>query len=152
MKTDETYMEIAITEAKKALEIDEVPIGAIVIYDDRIVGRGYNLKERDSDPTAHAEIIALQDAARNLQSWRLDKCDLYVTIEPCPMCAGAIVQARIKRLVFGAFDPKAGATGSLYNIVEDQRLNHQVSEVKGGVLAGKSQGLMKDFFKQLRNR
>lgn len=145
-------MNLAIMEAEKALEIDEVPIGAVVIYNDKIVGRGYNLKERDSDPTAHAEMIALKDAAQNMQSWRLDKCDLYVTIEPCPMCAGAIVQARIRKLVFGAFDPKAGATGSLYNIVEDQRLNHQVSEVKGGILAEKSQRLMKDFFIKLRNK
>jgi len=152
MKTDEDYMNLAIMEAEKALEIDEVPIGAVVIYNDKIVGRGYNLKERDSDPTAHAEMIALKDAAQNMQSWRLDKCDLYVTIEPCPMCAGAIVQARIRKLVFGAFDPKAGATGSLYNIVEDQRLNHQVSEVKGGILAEKSQRLMKDFFIKLRNK
>ncbi len=152
MRTDQDYMELALIEAKKALEIDEVPIGAIVIYNDKIVGRGYNLKERDNDPTAHAEIIALQDAARNMQSWRLDNCDLYVTIEPCPMCAGAIVQARISKLVFGAFDLKAGATGSLYNIVKDQRLNHQVSEVKGGILAEESRHLMQDFFNKLRNK
>ncbi len=152
MKTDQDYMKLAIVEAKKALEIEEVPIGAIVIYNDKIVGRGYNLKERDFDPTAHAEILALRDAAQNMHSWRLDNCDLYVTIEPCPMCAGAIVQARIRKLVFGAFDPKAGATGSLYNIVQDQRLNHQVSEVKGGILAEESRHLMQDFFNKLRNR
>jgi len=152
MRTDQDYMELALIEARKALEIDEVPIGAIVIYDDKIVGRGYNLKERDNDPTAHAEIIALKDAARNLQSWRLDNCDLYVTIEPCPMCAGAIVQARIRRLIFGSFDLKAGATGSLYNIVNDQRLNHQVIEVKAGILAEESRHLMQDFFKKLRSK
>ncbi|MFP4017209.1 MAG: tRNA adenosine(34) deaminase TadA [Halanaerobiales bacterium] len=151
MKTDEEFMKLALIEAKKALEIEEVPIGAIVVCNGKIVGRGHNLKERDFDPTAHAEIIALQDAAGNLQNWRLDDCDLYVTIEPCPMCAGAIVQARIRRLVFGAYDPKAGATGSLYNIVKDQRLNHQVTEVAAGILAEESRNLMQEFFKKLRS-
>ncbi|MFP4662767.1 MAG: tRNA adenosine(34) deaminase TadA [Halanaerobiales bacterium] len=151
MKTDEEFMKLAIREAKKALEIKEVPIGAIVVYKDKIVGSGYNLKERDFDPTAHAEIIAIQDATNNLQNWRLDNCDLYVTIEPCPMCAGAIVQARIRRLIFGALDPKAGATGSLYNIVKDQRLNHQVTEVRAGILAEESRKLMQEFFKKLRS-
>ncbi|MFW6035320.1 MAG: tRNA adenosine(34) deaminase TadA [Halothermotrichaceae bacterium] len=151
MKTDEDYMKLAIIEAKKALEIEEVPIGAIVVSKEKVVGHGFNLKERAHDPTAHAEIIALKDAAKNLSSWRLDDCDLYVTIEPCPMCAGAIVQARIKRVVFGAYDPKAGAVGSLYNITKDKRLNHQVEEIKGGVLADKCRKLMKDFFKKLRN-
>jgi tRNA(adenine34) deaminase len=150
MKNDEYFMLQALAEAQKALELEEVPIGAVVVYKGEIIGRGYNLKERDNDPTAHAEIIALREAAQNLSSWRLDECQLYVTIEPCPMCAGAIVQARIARLVFGAFDPKAGATGSLYNIVEDERLNHQVIEVKGGVLAKEARQLMQDFFKKLR--
>src|SRR5690554_4850050 len=135
MRTDEDFMRIAIKEAEKALEIDEVPIGAIVVCDGEIIGKGHNLRERDYDPTAHAEIVALKDAAQTLRTWHLDNCALYVTIEPCPMCAGAIVQARIRKLVFGAFDPKAGAVGSLYNIVDDERLNHQVTEVKGGVLA-----------------
>ncbi|NLM96938.1 MAG: nucleoside deaminase [Halanaerobiaceae bacterium] len=151
MKTDEDFMRFAIKEAEKALEIDEVPIGAIVVCDGEIIGKGYNLKERDSDPTAHAEIIALKEAARKLKTWHLDNCDLYVTIEPCPMCAGAIVQARIRKLVFGAYDSKAGAVGSLYNIVEDERLNHQVSELKGGVLAAECRKLVQDFFKKLRN-
>ena len=150
MSREEKYMEKAIIEAKKALEIKEVPIGAIVVYNDKIVGRGYNLKERDNDPSAHAEIIALKNAASNLQSWRLDECELYVTIEPCPMCAGAIVQARIRKLVFGAKDIKAGAVSSLYNITSDQRLNHQVQEIIGGVLAEESRTLMKEFFKKLR--
>lgn len=149
MKKDEDYMRLAIEEAKKALEIEEVPIGAIVVYQGKVIGKGYNLKERDHDPTAHAEIIALREAAKNRGDWRLDACQLYVTIEPCPMCAGAIVQARIKRLVFGAFDPKAGATGSLYDLVTDKRLNHQV-KVKGGILAEECRGMMKEFFKRLR--
>ncbi len=148
---DEKYMKLALAEAEKAFAIDEVPVGAVVVYDGQVIGRGYNLREKNNDPTAHAELIALRDAARNLSSWRLDKCQLYVTIEPCPMCAGAIVQARIERLVYGASDPKAGATGSLYNIVEDKRLNHQVVNVKGGVLAGKCSNLMKDFFKRIRS-
>ncbi|MFW6022620.1 MAG: tRNA adenosine(34) deaminase TadA [Halanaerobiaceae bacterium] len=152
MKTDEEYMKIAILEAEKALEIEEVPIGAIVVYGDKVIGRGYNLKERNYDPTAHAEIIALQDAARNMHSWRLDDCSLYVTIEPCPMCAGAIVQARIKKLVFGAYDLKAGATGSLYNITDDSRLNHQVTQISGGILEEECRSLMKNFFAKLRRK
>ncbi|AZO93671.1 tRNA adenosine(34) deaminase TadA [Halocella sp. SP3-1] len=149
MKKDEEYMKLAIIEAGKALEIEEVPIGAVVISKGEIIGRGYNLRENTNDPTAHAEIIALKNAAANLNSWRLDECSLYVTIEPCPMCAGAIVQARIKRLVYGAKDPKAGAAGSLYNIVRDKRLNHQV-ELKAGVLAEECGDLMKGFFRKLR--
>ena len=145
-------MKLAITEAEKALEIEEVPVGAVVISNGKVVGRGYNLREQEQDPTAHAELIAIRDAARNLKSWRLDDCDLYVTLEPCPMCAGAIVQARIRRLVFGAHDPKSGATGSLYNLVEDERLNHQLSELKGGVLAEEISQMMKTFFKKLRSR
>ncbi|MDI3547276.1 MAG: tRNA(adenine34) deaminase [Halanaerobiales bacterium] len=149
-KTDEDYMRLALVEAKKALALEEVPIGAVVVCAGEVVGKGYNLKEKDNDPTAHAEIIALRDAAKNLSSWRLDGCQLYVTIEPCPMCAGAIIQARIERLIYGADDPKAGATGSLYNLVEDERFNHQVAEVKGGVLAEECRDLMKSFFSKLR--
>ena len=150
MVNDQYYMKLALKEAQKALAIEEVPIGAVVICEDKVVGRGYNLKERAHDPTGHAEIIALRDAAGNLSSWRLDQCQLYVTVEPCPMCAGAIVQARIKRLVYGVADPKAGATGSLYNLVEDERFNHQVTELKGGVLAEECRDLIKGFFSKLR--
>lgn len=150
MKEDQYFMSQALMEARKALELEEVPIGAVVVCEGKIIGRGYNLKERDNDPTAHAEIIALREAAQVSSSWRLDGCQLFVTIEPCPMCAGAIVQARIARLVFGALDPKAGAAGSLYNIIKDERLNHRVTEVKGGVLAQESRQLMQDFFKKLR--
>src|SRR5690554_2890775 len=146
MKNDEIFMKEALTEARKALELEEVPIGAVVVHEDKIIGRGYNLKEKDQDPTAHAEIIAIREAARKLSSWRMEGCQLYVTIEPCPMCAGAIVQARIERLVFGALDHEAGAAGSLYNIVEDERLNHRVTEVKSGVLAKESRQLMQEFF------
>jgi tRNA(adenine34) deaminase len=150
MKTDEDYMRLALKEARKALLLEEVPIGAIVVCNNEIVGSGYNLRERNNDPTAHAEIIALRDAASNLGSWRLDECQLYVTVEPCPMCAGAIVQARIKRLVYGASDPKAGAVESLYHITNDERLNHQLSEIIGGVLLEECRDLMKKFFSGLR--
>jgi len=150
MKTDEDYMRLALKEARKALLLEEVPIGAIVVCNNEIVGSGYNLRERNNDPTAHAEIIALRDAASNLGSWRLDECQLYVTVEPCPMCAGAIVQARIKRLVYGASDPKAGAVESLYHITNDERLNHQLSEIIGGVLLEECRDLMKKFFSRLR--
>ena len=151
MHNDEFYMKLAIAEAEKALEIKEVPVGAVVICDGRVVGRGYNLREKETGSDCSCRLIAIRDAARNLKSWRLDNCDLYVTLEPCPMCAGAIVQARIRRLVFGAYDPKSGATGSLYNIVEDERLNHQLSELKGGVLAEEMSQMLKSFFKKLRD-
>jgi len=150
MNRDIKYMNMALQEAIKAYALKEVPIGAIIVCNDEIVGRGYNLKESNNDPTAHAEIIAIRDAAKSLASWRLDECELFVTLEPCPMCAGAIVQARIKRLVFGAYDPKAGATGSLYNITDDKRLNHQLSEIKGGILLEECKLIMKDFFRDLR--
>mgnify|MGYP006280945507 FL=1 len=149
MKTDKQYMELALQEAQKALEMDEVPIGAIVICDGKIVGRGYNLKEELQDPTAHAEMIAIREASQNMGSWRLPECELYVTLEPCPMCIGAMIQARIKRLVYGASDEKGGATGSLYNLAEDERFNHQI-EVVSGVLADKSSKMLKDFFRSLR--
>ncbi len=152
MKNDEYYMSQALMEARKALELEEVPIGAVVVYEGEIIGRGYNLREKDNDPTAHAEIIALRKAARKISSWRLEGCKLYVTIEPCPMCAGAIVQARIDTLIYGASDPKAGAAGSLYNIVGDERLNHRLQEVKGGVLAEECSNMMKDFFNKLRKQ
>lgn len=148
--TDEDYMRLALVEAKKALKLEEVPIGAVVIYQKKVLGRGYNLKEKENDPTAHAEIIALRDAAQSLGSWRLDECQLYVTIEPCPMCAGAIIQARIKKVVYGACDLKAGAVDTLYNLLQDERFNHQVLELKGGVLAEESKKLMQEFFQALR--
>ena len=150
MKTDTKYMEAALTEAKKALNLKEVPIGAVVVCNDKIIGRGHNLKESQNDPTAHAEIIAIKKAAEFLSSWRLNDCHLYVSIEPCPMCAGAIVQARIKRLIYGASDKKSGAVSSLYNLLQDERLNHQV-DVEGGVLSAKSRNILQDFFWQLRN-
>ena len=151
IQDDEKYMKLALREARKALAKDEVPIGAVVVCKGEIVGRGHNLKELNSDPTAHAEIIAIREAAQKLNSWRLSDCQLYVTIEPCPMCAGAMLQARIKRLVYGAADKKAGVVDSLYQLLNDERFNHIIT-VRDGVMAEESRKLMQDFFNKLRKR
>ena len=149
MTKNEQWMQLALREAQKAFEEDEVPVGALVVHDNRIIGRGYNQIERLQDPTAHAEMIAITAAANHLQSRRLAECTLFVTLEPCPMCAGAIVQARIPTLVFGAFDPKAGACGTLFNIVQDKRLNHQ-PHVISGVCDRECEELLKGFFGRVR--
>lgn len=143
------YMKEALKEAKKAEAIEEVPIGAVIVKDGEIIGRGYNLKETLKDPTQHAEIIAIQEASKRIGSWRLTDCDMYVTIEPCVMCAGAISQARIKHLYIGSPDFKAGGVTSLYNILFDKRLNHQV-KVYTGLMRTKCSKIVKDFFKSLR--
>jgi len=149
MTEDERWMDFALKEAEQAYRREEVPIGAVIVHERRIIGRGYNQTETLQDPTAHAEMIAITAAATSLGSRRLEDCALYVTLEPCAMCAGAIVLARIPRLVFGAYDPKAGACGTLFNIVQDGRLNHRVESV-GGILEGKCGGLLKEFFEHLR--
>ena len=149
MTEDERWMEYALREAEQAMKRKEVPVGCVIISDNRIIGKGYNQIESLKDPTAHAEIIAITAAAAFLGSRRLENTTLYVTLEPCAMCAGAIVQARIPRLVFGAFDPKAGACGTLFNIVQDQRLNHR-AEVVGGILPERCGSLLSDFFKLVR--
>jgi tRNA(adenine34) deaminase len=151
MENDIKYMKMALAEARKAYQRAEVPIGAVVICNDQVVGRGFNLREQTQDPTSHAEMIALKEAAKNEASWRLEDCQLYVTLEPCPMCAGAILQSRIKRLVYGASDPKAGAVNSLYQLLNDERFNHQV-EVEAGVMEKEAAQLLKDFFRDLRER
>lgn len=151
MEDDIKYMKMALAEARKAYQRAEVPIGAVVVCNDQVVGRGFNLREQTQDPTSHAEMIALREAAENEASWRLEDCQLYVTLEPCPMCAGAILQSRIKRLVYGASDPKAGAVKSLYQLLNDDRFNHQV-EVEAGVMEAESAQLLKDFFRDLRKR
>ena len=138
-------MRAAIAEASFALDEDEVPIGAVVVHDGRIIGRGHNQRETLNDPTAHAEMIAITAAASHLQSWRLERCTLFVTLEPCAMCAGAIVLARIPRLVFGARDPKAGACVSLYSIPTDERLNHRVV-MDQSVLADECGAMLHEFF------
>ena len=142
-------MKLALQEAEVAFQEGEIPVGAIVVREERVVGRGHNQVETLNDPTAHAEIIALGAAATALQSWRLCDCDLYVTLEPCPMCAGAAVEARLHRLVFGAFNPQEGACGSLWNIVQDQRLEHQL-ELTSGVLKRDCEAILKSFFAELR--
>jgi tRNA(adenine34) deaminase len=146
---DERLMDEALDEARRCLEWGDVPIGAVVVRGDEVVSRAGNQRHRLGDPTAHAEILALRDAGRALGSWRLDACSIYVTLEPCAMCAGAMVLARVERLVFGAADPKAGFAGSLGDLVRDDRLNHRL-EVTGGVLAEESSSLLRGFFEQKR--
>ena len=148
---DERWMRHALAEAGSALKKGEVPVGAVVVYEDKIIGRGHNQVESLNDPTAHAEIIAIGAAATYLNSWRLSDASLYVTIEPCAMCAGALVLSRIDRLVFGSKDPKAGACGSLYNIVQDIRLNHQV-EIVPYVLEKECSQILQAFFEKLRQK
>ena len=147
--TDEEAMALAVEEAETAAATGEVPVGAIVVAQGQIIGRGHNRRETDCDPTAHAEILALRAAASALGTWRLSDATLYVTLEPCPMCAGALVAARVARLVFGATDPKAGACGSLYNLCVDPRLNHELP-VTAGVLAERCGDLLSAFFERRR--
>ena len=148
-KEDERYMQVAIEQAKIAEENGDVPIGAVIVYKNRIIARAYNQREQLADPTAHAEIIALTQAAAAVQSWRLNGCAIYVTLEPCPMCAGALVAGRIDRLVYGCDDPKTGACKSLFNIVQDERLNHRL-EVASGVLAEQCSQQLQEFFQKRR--
>ncbi len=149
--SDETFMRAALQEAQAALEEDEVPVGAVVVHNSRIIGRGHNQREALNDPTAHAEMIAITAAASKLDSWRLEDCTLFVTLEPCAMCAGAIVLARIPRLVYGATDPNAGACVSLFNLTTDPRLNHRV-QLGLPVFADQCSLLLRDFFAQQRLR
>ncbi len=149
MERHEDYMRIAIEEAKIAASLGESPIGAVIVQDGVVVGRGHNTTETDKDPTCHAEMNAIRDAAKHLGGWRLPRCSMYVTLEPCSMCAGAIVLARIERLYVGTPDPKSGACGSLRNIPGDERLNHRV-DITTGVLQEECSALLKDFFRQLR--
>ena len=146
---DERYMRMAIDQAFVAEENGDVPIGCVIVFEGRIIGKAYNQREQLHDPTAHAEIIALTQAAESVGNWRLHGCTIYVTLEPCPMCAGALVLARLDRLVFGADDPKTGACGSLYNIVQDSRLNHRL-QVTPHVLQPDCQQQLQAFFKQRR--
>ncbi len=145
------FMEQALSLAREAASLGEVPVGAVAVYDGRIIGRGHNRRELDADPFAHAELLALREAARELGAWRLTGVTLYVTLEPCAMCAGGMVQGRLSRLVYAAKDPKAGAVGSLYNLVEEPRHNHRV-QVTGDVLGGPSGQLLREFFGALRRR
>ena len=143
------FMQIALEEAEQAWRENEVPIGAAIVYDGRVIGRAHNQREQLRDPTAHAEMIAITQAAHARQSWRLDGCTLYVTLEPCPMCAGAIVQARLPILVYGAADPKAGAVHTLYRLLDDPRLNHR-AEIVAGVMAEPCARILSQFFQEQR--
>jgi tRNA(adenine34) deaminase len=149
MNDDQRFMDIALEEAKQAFEEDEVPVGAAVVFEGRVVGRGRNAKESGCDPTAHAEVLAIRRAAKALGRWRLSGCTLYVTLEPCPMCVGAMISARLDRLVFGCTDDKAGAAVTLYDLARDTRMNHQL-EVASGVMADEAARLLKDFFRKKR--
>jgi len=148
-KEDQRFMKTAIEQAKIAEENGDVPIGAVIVHQNRIIAKGYNQREQLNDPTAHAEIIALTAAAAALQTWRLNGCTIYVTLEPCPMCAGALVLGRLDRLVYGCDDPKTGAVRSLYNIVTDERLNHRL-EVTSGVLREQCSQQLQQFFARRR--
>ena len=147
--TDEKYMREAVRQAKKAYAIGEVPIGCVIVYRDKIIGRGYNRRTIDKNTLAHAEILAINKASRVLGDWRLENCTMYVTLEPCPMCAGAIVQARIPRVVIGSMNPKAGCAGSVMNILQTPGFNHQ-AELVCGVLEEECSRLMTSFFRELR--
>ncbi len=149
LKDDQRYMKMAIEQAGIAEENGDVPIGAVIVYKNQITAKAYNQMQQLNDPTAHAEIIALTQAAAFMESWRLNGCTIYVTLEPCPMCAGALVLSRMNRLVYGCDDPKTGACKSLYNIVQDERLNHRL-EVTSGVLADECSKLLQDFFQKRR--
>jgi tRNA(adenine34) deaminase len=147
---DERYMQAAIRQAAIAEDNGDVPIGTVIVYQNTVIAKAYNQREQLNDPTAHAEIVALTQAAEYLQSWRLHGCTIYVTLEPCPMCAGALVLGRVDRLVYGCRDPKTGACGSLYNIVQDPRLNHRLT-VTAGVLEAEGSAMLSEFFRGRRS-
>ena len=147
----EKYMKDAIRQAKKAAALGEVPIGCVIVHDGQVIGRGYNRRNTDKSTLAHAEITAIKRASKKLGDWRLEDCTLYVTLEPCQMCAGAIVQARIPEVMIGCMNPKAGCAGSIYNLLQEPAFNHQVSLFKG-VLEEECSQMLKDFFRSLRTR
>ncbi|HBF38626.1 MAG TPA: tRNA-specific adenosine deaminase [Firmicutes bacterium] len=148
-EADQEFIREALIEADKAARIGEVPIGALIVIEGKVIARAHNLKETTCDPTAHAEILAIRTAAQFQQGWRLSGATLYTTLEPCPMCAGAMLLARIERLVYGASDPKAGSAGTLMNIVQDERFNHKV-EITAGILASECGNILKEFFRERR--
>ncbi len=151
MTEDEKYMRQALRLAKKAASLDEVPIGCVIVYQDKIIARGYNRRNTDKSTLAHAEIIAIKKASKVIGDWRLEDCTMYVTLEPCQMCAGAIVQARIPKVVMGTMNAKAGCAGSVINILQMEGFNHRVEIVKG-VLEEECKNIMQEFFKELRKR
>ena len=151
MTTDEKYMRAALKQAEKAYNLGETPIGCVIVHEDKIIARGYNRRNTDKNPLAHAEVAAIKKASKKLGDWRLEECTLYVTLEPCQMCAGAIVQARIPRVVIGSMNPKAGCAGSVLNLLEMDGFNHKV-EVIRGVLQEECSIMLSDFFRELREK
>lgn len=151
MTSDESFMKQAVKQAEKAYDKLETPIGCVIVHEDKIIARGYNKRNMKKNTLAHAEILAINKASKVLGDWRLEDCTMYVTLEPCPMCAGAIVQARIPRVVIGSMNPKAGCAGSVLNLLQQDGLNHQV-EITKGVLAEECSGLMTSFFRELRKK
>lgn len=149
--TDEKYMREAIKQAKKAYALGEVPIGCVIVYQDKIIGRGYNRRTIDQNTLAHAELLAIKKASKRMGDWRLEDCTMYVTLEPCQMCSGAIIQSRMKKVVIGCMNPKAGCAGSILNLLQMEEFNHQ-AEMEIGVLGEECSGLMKEFFKELRTK
>ena len=145
------YMKEALKEAKKAYDKEEIPVGAIIVKDNKIIARAHNIKEEKKDTTKHAEIIAIQKASKKLNSWRLTDCEMYVTLEPCSMCAGALIQARLKKVYIGTMDKKTGACGSVLNLLDDYKFNHKV-EIEDGIMQKECEYILKDFFKMLRNK
>ena len=151
MSRDEKYMKEAIKQAKKAYAVNEVPIGCVIVYGDKIIGRGYNRRTTEKNPLAHAELIAIKKASKKMGDWRLEDCTMYVTLEPCQMCAGAIVQSRMKKVVIGAMNPKAGCAGSIINLLQMERFNHQ-TEIVNGVLEEECSSMLSSFFLNLRQK
>jgi len=149
MTREEKYMKEALKQAKKARDIEEVPIGCVIVYQDKIIGRGYNRRRVDKNTLSHAELNAIKKASKKMGDWRLDDCEMYVTLEPCQMCAGAIVQSRIKKVYIGCMNPKAGCAGSILNLLQVEKFNHQVEIIKG-ILEEECSSIMKEFFKNLR--
>ena len=151
MTEQEKYMKEALKQAKKAYEKGEIPVGAVIVKEHKIIARAYNEKEYKLDTTKHAEILAIQKASKKLKSWRLQDCDMYVTLEPCSMCAGALIQARVRKLYIGTMDKKTGACGSVLNLLKDYTFNHKV-EVESGILQKDCENILKNFFKELREK
>ena len=151
MTDDEKYMRAAIREAKKAYALGEVPIGCVIVFEGRIIGRGYNRRIADKNVLSHAEINAIKKACKKMGDWRLEGCTMYITLEPCPMCAGAIVQARIPKVLIGSMNPKAGCAGSVMNLLDEKGFNHQV-ETEIGILGEECSGMLKEFFRELRKK
>lgn len=149
MNKDEKYMKLALKEAHKAAAIDEVPVGAVIVLNDKVIARGFNKREINNDPLGHAEMIAIRKASKKLNNWRLVNCELYVTVEPCAMCAGAIMWSRLKRVVYGTGDPKGGAMGEVFNLFDERIVNH-IPEIKGGVLAKECKEVIQSFFRNKR--